>query len=189
MVSVASIQAKYGVPAGIRKTPAARPRATMRFRRAIPRATCSTRVTLARMVNCVAGRSGTPRPGMQTMVTSWPGQMPISCGASWSVHSIVTLYCRNCARPKYRPGSPAIARQRCRLVDRLKRHGDAAHRVLTEINGVDREQRIGRHQAYRDGLRPPARTCANAAERLQLLDHGRRCAQSADGRQAGELRW
>ena len=34
-----------------------------------------------------------------------------------------------------------------------------------KINVVDREQRIGGHQVYRDGLRPPERTCANAAER------------------------
>ena len=74
---------------------------------------------------------------MQTMVTSWPGQMPVNCGASWSVQLIVTLYWRNCAKRNIRQHAPAIARHASGLINRLKRHGDAAHRPLTEIDVVD----------------------------------------------------
>ena len=91
--------------------------------------------------------------------------MSASSGASWSVQVTLILYCRNCAS-EMSARSPRQSRASARrLVDRLERHGDAAHGVLREVDAVDREQRIGRHQQYRLGLRPPERTCASAAAR------------------------
>src|SRR5262245_55288685 len=57
----------------------------------------------------------------------------------------------------------AIARQAGRLLDRLERHGDAAHGVGREVDAVDRQERHLRHQDHRDGLRPPERTWDSAA--------------------------
>ena len=54
-------------------------------------------VTLARMVSTSPVPLAAPRPGMQMMVTSWPGHTSVSCGASWSVQLIETLNCRNCS--------------------------------------------------------------------------------------------
>src|SRR4249920_2043943 len=52
-------------------------------------------VTLARIVNTSPAPLAAPRPGMQVMVMSCPGQMSVNVGASWSVQVMVTLCCRN----------------------------------------------------------------------------------------------
>src|SRR4029077_11537063 len=60
-------------------------------------------------------------------------------------------------------------------------HCNPAHRELREVHSVDRKKRIGGHQLYRLGLRPPERTCAIAAalrNSSTTLDEARRPVMS-----------
>ena len=71
----------------------------------------------------------------------------------------MTLYCRNCAS-EMSARSPRQSRASARrLLDRLERHGDAAHGIVLKSMLVDRQQRVCR-QAGRDrGIRNTGSAC------------------------------